>query len=236
MKNVEYMGLLKTSIKQWAEDDKPREKLILKGKSSLSDAELLAILIGSGNKNETAVSLSQRILIHCQNNLGLLSKQSVQQLMTFNGIGEAKAVSIVAALELGRRRRMEEAILLPVIRSSRDVFELMQPYIGDLGHEEFWVIFLNNSNKVVHKRRLSMGGITGTIVDIRILFKIALEYEAVGIILCHNHPSGKLKASDEDKSLTQNVQSAAEILDINLIDHVIITDHGFLSFAEEELI
>ncbi|SFI92348.1 RadC family protein [Myroides guanonis] len=230
------MGLLKTSITQWADDDKPREKLILKGKASLSDAELLAILIGSGNRNETAVSLSQRILLQCQNNLGLLSKQSLQQLMTFNGIGEAKAVSIVAALELGRRRRMEEAILLPVIRSSQDVFDLMQPHIGDLGHEEFWVIFLNNSNKVVHKRRLSMGGITGTIVDIRILFKIALEYESVGIILCHNHPSGKLKASDEDKSLTKNVQSAAEILDINLLDHVIITDQGFLSFAEEELI
>lgn len=230
------MGLLKTSITQWADDDKPREKLILKGKASLSDAELLAILIGSGNRNETAVSLSQRILLHCQNNLGLLSKQSLQQLMTFNGIGEAKAVSIVAALELGRRRRMEEAILLPVIRSSQDVFDLMQPHIGDLGHEEFWVIFLNNSNKVVHKRRLSMGGITGTIVDIRILFKIALEYESVGIILCHNHPSGKLKASDEDKTLTKNVQSAAEILDINLLDHIIVTDQGFLSFAEEELI
>lgn len=230
------MGLLKTSITQWADDDKPREKLILKGKASLSDAELLAILIGSGNRNETAVSLSQRILLHCQNNLGLLSKQSLQQLMTFNGIGEAKAVSIVAALELGRRRRMEEAILLPVIRSSQDVFDLMQPHIGDLGHEEFWVIFLNNSNKVVHKRRLSMGGITGTIVDIRILFKIALEYESVGIILCHNHPSGKLKASDEDKILTKNVQSAAEILDINLLDHIIVTDQGFLSFAEEELI
>ena len=230
------MGFLKTSITQWAVDDKPREKLILKGKASLSDAELLAILIGSGNRNETAVSLSQRILLHCQNNLGLLSKQSIQQLMTFNGIGEAKAVSIVAALELGRRRRMEEAILLPIIRSSQDVFDLMQPHIGDLGHEEFWVIFLNNSNKVVHKRRLSMGGITGTIVDIRILFKIALEYESVGIILCHNHPSGKLKASDEDKLLTKNVQSAAEILDINLLDHIIITEQGFLSFAEEELI
>ncbi len=196
----------------------------------------MAILIGSGNRNETAVSLSQRILLQCQNNLGLLSKQSIQQLMTFNGIGEAKAVSIVAALELGRRRRMEEAILLPIIRSSQDVFDLMQPHIGDLGHEEFWVIFLNNSNKVVHKRRLSMGGITGTIVDIRILFKIALEYESVGIILCHNHPSGKLKASDEDKLLTKNVQSAAEILDINLLDHIIITEQGFLSFAEEELI
>lgn len=230
------MGLLKTSIKQWAEDDKPREKLILKGKISLSDAELLAILIGSGNRNETAVSLSQRILLHCQNNLGLLSKQSLQQLMTFNGIGEAKAVSIVAALELGRRRRMEEAILLPIIRSSRDVFELMQPHIGDLGHEEFWVIFLNNSNKVLHKRRLSMGGITGTTVDIRILFKIALEYEAVGIILCHNHPSGKLNASDEDKLFTENVKGGAEILDITLVDHVIVTDHGFFSFAEEELI
>lgn len=230
------MGLVKTSIKQWAEDDKPREKLILKGRSSLSDAELLAILIGSGNRNETAVSLSQRILLHCQNNLGLLSKQSLQQLMSFNGIGEAKAVTIVAALELGRRRRMEDAILLPIIRSSQDVFDLMQPHIGDLSHEEFWVIFLNNSNKVVHKRRLSMGGITGTIVDIRILFKIALEYESVGIILCHNHPSGKLGASDADKTLTKNVQSAAEILDIVLIDHVIITDHGFSSFAEENLI
>lgn len=230
------MRAVKTTIKQWAEDDKPREKLMLKGKSSLSDAELLAIVIGSGNRDETAVALSQRILYHCQNNLGVLGRQSLQQLMMFQGIGEAKAVSIIATLELGRRRRMEDAIMLPVIRSSQDVFGLMQPLLGDLGHEEFWVLFLNNSNKVLHKRRLSMGGITGTVVDIRILFKIALEHEAVGIVLCHNHPSGKLEASGADKTLTQNIHHAATMLDIVLIDHVIVTEHSFLSFADEGLL
>lgn len=230
------MKVVKTSIKQWAEDDKPREKLILKGRSSLSDAELLAILIGSGNRNETAVSLSQRILQHCQNNLGQLGKQSLQQLMKFNGIGEAKAVTIIAALELGRRRRLEEAMVLPVIRSSRDVFELMQPHIGELGHEEFWVLYLNNSNKVIHKGCLSKGGITGTVVDIRIIFKKALEFEAVGIVLCHNHPSGKLEPSGEDKKLTTGIQKAAELLSIVLIDHVVVTNDGYCSFADEGLL
>lgn len=230
------MKFIKTTIKHWANDDQPREKLVFKGKSTLSDAELLAVLIGSGNRSESAVALSQRILLHCQNNLGLLSKMSLQQLMNFRGIGQAKAVSIVAALELGKRRRLEEAMVLPLIGSSSDVFELMHPHIGDLGYEEFWIVLLNNSNKVVHKRRLSMGGITGTIVDIRILFKVAFEYEAVGMILCHNHPSGKLKASQEDRHLTKSIQSACEILDICLVDHVIITENGYLSFADESML
>jgi DNA repair protein RadC len=191
------------SIKNWAEDDKPREKLMLKGKSALSDAELVAILIGSGSRNESAVSLSKRILSSVDNNLNALGKLSLKQLMEFKGIGEAKAISIAAALELGRRRRAEETLELKKITSSKAVFEIMQPIIGELPHEEFWVLYLNNSNKVIYKSQLSKGGITGTVVDVRLLFKTALENNATSIILTHNHPSGKLQASDADKEITQ---------------------------------
>mgnify|MGYP006205696203 CR=1 FL=1 len=165
-----------TPINQWAEDDRPREKFLLKGKSSLSDSELLAILIGSGSRNESAVQLCQRILATSQNNLNLLGKLSIQQLMNFKGIGEAKAISIAAALELGRRRREEEVIELKKITSSKAVFEIMQPLIGELLHEEFWVLYLNNAHRIIHKAQLSKGGITGTVVDIRMILKIALEY------------------------------------------------------------
>lgn len=223
----------KVTIKEWAEDDKPREKLMLKGRLALSDAELLAILIGSGNREETAVTLSQRILKENNNNLAALSRQSLKQLMLFKGIGEAKAIAIVAALELGQRRRSQDALLLPQITSSTKVFELMQPLIGDLNHEEFWVLFLNNSNKVVFKTNLSKGGLTGTVVDVRILFKLALEQQATGLILAHNHPSGKLKPSDADLSITRKIKEASKLLEITLLDHLIITEHGFYSFADE---
>ncbi len=227
------MKSIKVSIKEWAEDDKPREKLILKGRAALSDAELLAIMIGSGNREETAVALSQRILKENSNNLASLSRQSLKQLMHFKGIGEAKAITIIAALELGQRRRSQEALVLPQITSSIKVFELMQPLIGDLNHEEFWVLFLNNSNKVVFKSNLSKGGLTGTVVDVRILFKMALEQQATGLILAHNHPSGKLKPSDADLSITKKIKDGAKLLEITLLDHLIITEHGYYSFADE---
>lgn len=222
-----------TPINQWAEDDRPREKFLLKGKSSLSDSELLAILIGSGSRNESAVQLCQRILASSQNNLNLLGKLSIQQLMNFKGIGEAKAISIAAALELGRRRREEEVIELKKITSSKAVFDIMQPLIGELPHEEFWVLFLNNSNKVIYKTQISKGGITGTIVDIRIVFKLALEHNATSIILSHNHPSGKLRASEADIQITKKIKEAGKNLDIQVLDHVIITEKSYYSFVDE---
>jgi DNA repair protein RadC len=222
-----------TPINQWAEDDRPREKFLLKGKSSLSDSELLAILIGSGSRNESAVQLCQRILFSANNNLSQLGKLSIKQLTEFKGIGEAKAISIAAALELGRRRRAEEAIELDKITSSRSVFEIMQPIIGELPHEEFWILFLNNSNKVIHKAQISKGGITGTVVDSRIIFKTALEYNATSLLLTHNHPSGKLFPSDADKEVTKKIKLAGQQLDILVIDHIIITEMGFYSFNDE---
>jgi DNA repair protein RadC len=224
------------SIKYWAEDDKPREKLMLKGRAALSDAELIAILIGSGSRNESAVELSKRILASVDNNLNALGKLSLPQLMNFKGIGEAKAITIAAAMELGRRRREEEGIDLKQITSSRAVFEIMQPIIGELPHEEFWIIFLNNSNKVIYKTQLSKGGITGTIVDVRIVYKTALEHNATGIILVHNHPSGALQASEQDKQVTRQLKMAGHSLSINVLDHVIITEKAYLSFAYEGIL
>ncbi len=221
------------SIKHWAEDDKPREKLMLKGKQALSDAELIAILIGSGSRSESAVSLSKRILLSVDNNLNALGKLSLKQLMEFKGIGEAKAISIAAAMELGRRRRTEETTELKKVTSSKAVFEIMQPIIGELPHEEFWVIYLNNSNKVLHKSQLSKGGITGTVVDVRLIFKTALEQNATSLILTHNHPSGKLIASDADKEITKKLKFAGEQLDVRVLDHVIITEKSYLSFQDE---
>lgn len=221
------------SIKQWKEDDRPREKLILKGKIALSDAELIAILIGSGNKQESAVGLAKRILASINNNLNALAKLNVVNLCEFKGIGEAKAVSIITALELGKRRRLEEALLQPKITTSKSAFEIMQPIIGDLLHEEFWVIYLNNSNRIITKQQLSKGGITGTVVDTRLIFKTAIEVSAVGIILYHNHPSEKTKPSKADKDLTQKIKLAGNTLDIKVLDHLIITLNDYFSFADE---
>ena len=222
-----------TPINQWAEDDRPREKFLLKGKAALSDSELLAILIGSGSRNESAVQLCPRILASANNNLNQLGKLSIQQLMDFKGIGEAKAISIAAALELGRRRRSQDAAEMDKITSSKAVFNIMQPLIGELLHEEFWVLFLNNSNKVIHKAQLSKGGMTGTVVDTRIIFKTALEYNAISLILTHNHPSGKLVASESDKEITRKLQLAGKQMDIMILDHVIITESSYFSFADE---
>ncbi|OEY72883.1 RadC family protein [Salegentibacter salarius] len=220
-------------IKSWAEDDRPREKLLHKGKVSLSDAELIAILIGSGSRNESAVQLSKRILASTGNQLSDLGKLSVKKLCEFKGIGPAKAVSIVAAMELGRRRRTEEALEKKKITSSASVFELMQPIIGELYHEEFWIIYLNNSNKVIEQLQLSKGGITGTLVDVRITLRKALEVGATSIILAHNHPSGTLKPSEADKQLTQKLKTAAQSLDIKVLDHLIVTEKSYFSFADE---
>lgn len=224
------------SIKSWAEDDRPREKLMLKGKTALSDAELIAILIGSGGRNESAVALSKRILASIDNNLNKLGKISVLDLQKFKGIGEAKAISIITALELGRRRRLEEAMELPQITGSKAIFNIMQPLIGELQHEEFWIVYLNNSNKVLHKEQLSKGGLTGTLVDVRLVFKKAIELFSTAIILCHNHPSGKLQPSQADKSITSKLKLAGETLDIKVLDHLIITENAYFSFADENII
>ncbi|MBD0725581.1 hypothetical protein B6A10_10360 [Flavobacterium sp. L1I52] len=220
-------------IRNWSEDDKPREKLMLKGKAALSDAELIAILIGSGSRNESAVDLSKRILGSVQNNLNALGKLSMVQLMQFKGIGEAKAISIMASMELGRRRRAEEAQELDKITSSKSVFEIMQPIIGELPHEEFWILYLNNSNKVISKAQMSVGGITGTLVDVRLVFKMALEKCATALILCHNHPSGTLIPSDADRQLTKKLKTAGDSLDIKVLDHLIVTERNYFSFADE---
>ncbi|CAD0004224.1 RadC family protein [Flavobacterium chungangense] len=222
-------------ITNWSEDDRPREKLMLKGKNALSDAELIAILIGSGSRNESAVDLSKRILASVDT-LNSLGKMSIPQLIDFKGIGEAKAITIIAALELGRRRRAEDSVELTKITSSKLVFEIMQPVIGELPHEEFWVLFLNNSNKVILKSQLSKGGISGTIVDVRLVFKLALESGATGLILCHNHPSGTLIPSDADKHITKKLKMAGDSLDVKVLDHVIITETKYYSFVDEGIL
>lgn len=220
-------------ISDWSEDDRPREKLMLKGIDALSDAELLAILIGSGSRNESAVELSKRILASVDS-LNSLAKLSLSQLMKFKGIGEAKAITIVAALELGRRRRSEDTLQFKnKVTSSRVVFEIMQPIIGELAHEEFWVLFLNNSNKIISKIQLSKGGITGTVVDTRLVFHHAFETKATGLILCHNHPSGSLTPSDADKQITNKIKKGGEFLDVKVLDHIIITETKYYSFVDE---
>lgn len=224
------------SIKYWSEDDRPREKLLLKGKNALSNAELIAILISSGNREESAVALSKRILASIELNLNELGKLSVKDLIKFKGIGEAKAITIIAALELGRRRRGEEALEKKKITSSSSVFELMQPIIGELPHEEFWIVYLNNSNKVLQKIQLSKGGITGTLVDVRLVLKTALQIGAVALILTHNHPSGTLVPSQADKNITQKLKIASESIDIKVLDHLIITEKAYFSFADENLL
>lgn len=221
------------SIKNWADDDKPREKLAQKGRSVLSDAELIAILIGSGSRDESAVELSKRILASVDNNLNSLGRLTIDQLMQFKGIGEAKAITIAAALEIGRRRRGEGAQQIRKITSSKDVFDLLHPRIGELTHEEFWIVYLNNANKVLKSQQLSKGGLTGTLVDVRIVMRQALESGAVGLVLAHNHPSGTLKPSQADKEVTRKLKKAALALDIKVLDHLIITQKEYFSFADE---
>jgi len=224
------------SIKFLSEDDRPREKFLLKGKSVLSDSELLAIILGSGNTQESAVELSRRILKSVDNNWQKLSLLSIKDLMKFKGIGEAKAISIAAALEIGRRKASQEIPEKVSIKSSADAYQIFLEHLSDLRTEEFWVIFLNQRNQVIYKSQISKGGITGTIVDVRVLFKIALEHFATSIIVAHNHPTGVLKPSEADVKITQNIKNAGEILNIKLIDHLIIGENTFFSFQEQGLL
>lgn len=225
----------KLSISQWAEDDKPREKLLLKGKHSLSDAELIAILIGSGSREETAVDLSKRILNSVENNLVELSKMSVIDLCKFKGIGDAKAITIMAALELGRRRRESEVIQKKKITSSKDAYEILQTVLSDVYHEEFWILLLNRANQVTSKVCISEGGTSATVVDPKKIFKTALENNAVAIVLGHNHPSGNLKPSEEDIKITKKIIEAGKFLEISVLDHLIIGENAYFSFADEGL-
>ncbi len=223
-------------ITEWAESDRPREKLLEKGRGVLSDAELIGILIGSGSKNETAVELARRILSSVGNDLNALGKLNVAELCKFNGIGEAKAISIIAALELGRRRKIVEAPQRIKINNSKSVFDAVGPQISDLSHEEFWVLYLDRSNHIIRKSNISKGGVSGTVVDARIIFKQAIENLASAIVLCHNHPSGNLKPSEEDIRITKKLKEAGKLVDIAIIDHIIIAGNNFFSFADEGLL
>lgn len=220
-------------IKDWSEDDRPREKLFLKGRTVLSEAELLAILIGSGNQKDSALGISRNVLSEAKNNLALLSQLSVQHLLKVRGIGKAKAAVIIAAMELGRRRRGVNNFEKKQLSSSRSVFELMQPLIGELEHEEFWILLLNNANKMQYKWKLSVGGITAALVDVRLIYKKAIERGATSMILCHNHPSGNLMPSQSDIMLTKKVIKGGAILDIKVLDHIIVAEQGYYSFADE---
>lgn len=224
-----------SSIKSWAEEDRPREKFLLKGKNALSDAELLAILIGSGTTSESAVELCRRILASAGNNLNSLGRVSINELQKFRGIGEAKALTIAAALELGRRRKESMPAEVPQIRTSMKAFEHMRDKLQDLRHEEFWVLFLNRNNRVIKEEQLSRGGIAGTVVDIRMIIKSAVECLASSIILFHNHPSGNPKPSHEDISLTRKVSEAAKLLDITVNDHIIVYENRYTSLTDEGL-
>lgn len=224
------------SLKYLAYDDRPREKFLRKGRSSVSDSELLAIIMGSGNREETAVELAQKILASVGNNWHELSKLSLDSLMKFKGVGEAKAITIAAALEIGRRRAAQEIPEKPQISESRDAFRILCPYLNDLNTEEFWTLYLNQSNKVIHAEKLTQGGINQSVVDVRVLFKIALEKLATAIIIAHNHPSGNLQPSQEDLRITKQIREAGNLLNIRLLDHLIVSRNSFYSFNDEGLI
>lgn len=222
------------TIREWAEDDRPREKMLYKGTQSLSDAELLAILIGSGNREETAVELSRRILQESHNNINLLAQLSINELcQRFKGIGEAKAITIIAALELGKRRRTNEVHERKQIKSSVDLLEVFEPYMIDLNHEEFWIAILNSANKVLGIYKLTQGGTNQTIVDLPMLLKLALEKSAHTIAVGHNHPSGQIQPSHEDMNITKRIKEGCNAIGIRLIDHIIVARGKYYSFADE---
>ncbi|MBN2215190.1 MAG: DNA repair protein RadC [Bacteroidales bacterium] len=221
------------SIKNWALEDRPREKLLLQGARALSDAELIAILLRSGTHEMSAVDLGRQLLQRAGNKLNNLGKLTVKDLMKHKGIGAAKAVSIVAALELGKRRKLEENNTGQSIKSSKDVYEIFEPLIADLPHEEFWILLLNRSNRIIGKSKISQGGVAGTVIDTKLIMKTAIENLASSIILCHNHPSGNLNPSGSDIEITSKISTAANCLDVKLLDHVIVTDHSYYSFLDE---
>lgn len=221
------------SIKHWSEQDRPREKLLQKGISALSDAELIAILISSGTKKLSAVDLAKIILNNSENNLHVLGKKKISDLTKINGIGQAKAISIIAALEIGKRRKNADLEHIK-IKSSKDIQNIMQPILGDLSHEEFWVIYLNRALKIIDKKRISTGGVNSTVIDIKIILKYAIENLANSIILIHNHPAGTIKPSKEDIDITNKIKQSAKFLDINVIDHIIIADKEYYSFSDNQ--
>jgi DNA repair protein RadC len=223
-------------ITDWAEEDRPREKLMYKGTSSLSDTELLGILISSGTRDKSAVELGRELLQMANNNLNNLGKLSISDLKKVRGIGPARAVTIAAALELGRRRKLSDAEEVIQIRCSKDVADIFHPLLADLQYEEFWVLFLNRSNKIIGRMKLSQGGISGTVTDVRMVMKKAIEYLASGIIVCHNHPSGNLNPSESDSKITKKIKDAGELLDIQMLDHLIISDRDYYSFADNGLL
>lgn len=227
---------MKLTIKEWAIDDRPREKLAAQGARVLSDSELLAIILGSGSRNESAVELARRILASVDNNWGDLCRCSLSQLMKFKGVGEAKAVNILAVAELARRRKEQDVQQPVVITDPKHIVEVFRPLLEDLPIEEFWVMLLSQSNKVIGKQRISIGGITNSMVDVRVVMKYAIEHMATGIVLCHNHPSGNLKVSEEDKSLTRKISQAAQMMEIRVLDHIVIAGQGYVSFADEGLL
>ncbi|MFT6866040.1 MAG: DNA repair protein RadC [Cyclobacteriaceae bacterium] len=224
------------SIKNWAEEDRPREKLLLKGKSTLSDAELIGILLGSGTRTLSAVDVAKIILNEYDNDLNKLARITVKELTKFKGIGEAKAIAIVSALELGRRKKDSERVAKPVIKTSDDAYDYLKPDLLDQVHEEFWIILLKRNNEIIKKVRISIGGISGTVVDAKIIMKHALVEMASSIILAHNHPSGNKKPSQSDIQITKKLKQAGLVMDIPIVDHIIFTDHGFYSFSDESLL
>lgn len=224
------------SIKCWAEDDRPREKLVLKGKNALSDAELLAVILGSGTREKSAVELAQELLRYADQDLAKFSKFSIQELKKFKGIGEAKAVGVVAALELGRRRKETEPKTRTKITSSKMVYEYMQPFLLDLQNEEFHIILLNRANEIIRTERVSVGGLSGTVADGKVIFKAALEFGSHALILVHNHPSGQTKPSDNDKSLTKKLSEFGKYIDLPVLDHIIFADNGYFSFADNGML
>jgi DNA repair protein RadC len=226
----------KYAIKTWAKDDRPREKLLMKGPETLSDSELLAILIANGNREKSALDLAKEILQLGKNNLGELGKLTVREMMKIKGIGEAKAITIAAALEMGRRRQATAYRQKEIITSSADVARYLQSLLQDHQHEVFAVLFLNRANKINHFQIISEGGMTGTVADPRIILKKALEENAVSIILCHNHPSGSLKPSRADEELTHKIKEAARFFDIKVLDHLIVSEDGYFSFADEGIL
>ena len=223
-------------ITEWAEEDRPREKLLKKGVFSLSDAELLAILISSGTRELSAVDLSRELLKLVNNNLNTLGKLSVEEISSIRGIGSAKAVTIVAAMELGRRRQSAESPLDKQIKMSSDVFDIFQPMLADLSYEEFWAVFLSRANRVIGKMKISQGGVSGTVTDVRLVMKKAVESLSSGIIICHNHPSGNITPSDADKKITKKIKEAASFFDIQLLDHVIVAGKNYYSFADNNIL
>ncbi len=224
------------NIKDWSPEDRPREKLLLKGTSALSDAELIAILLGTGTATHSAVDVAKHVLQHVNNNLNELARLSAKDLMKIKGIGEAKAITIVAAIELGRRRKELEVNDKPKITASKDAFELLRGDLMDLTREEFWVLLLNRAHRVIKKKRVSEGGVSGTVADPKIIYKLALEELASGIIVAHNHPSGNLTASQSDIDLTRKLKEAGKVMDVQLLDHLIVAGKNYYSFADEGLL